>query len=138
MFILENIELQSTFELIDNIEFEEKKDFENLLLSSEPTDIPNLETIDIKEEPLQKMNNTMSGYENNKLGEFLMIQERLNSSSFATVSDKNVVFQPEIVLRQSRVLPSKPTDTENEVFQSEIEKEIVKLFEEFDIMKLLR
>jgi hypothetical protein len=49
---MENTELQSTFELVDNIEFKEKVDFENLALSSEPTDIPNLETIDIKEEPL--------------------------------------------------------------------------------------
>ena len=51
---MENTELQSTFELIDNLEFEEKVDFENLVLSSESTDIPNLETIDIKEEPLQQ------------------------------------------------------------------------------------
>ena len=54
--------------------------------------------------------------------------KRLNSSSFATVSDKNEVFQPEIVLRhslQSGVLPSKPSDilrTENEVFQNRINK----------------
>ena len=34
------------------------------------------------------------------------------------------------------MLPLKLTDTENEVFQSEIEKEIVKLFEEFDMMTL--
>ena len=62
---MENTELQSTFELIDNIEFEEKVDFENLVLSSEPTDIPNLETIEIKEEPLQQINSTMSSYESN-------------------------------------------------------------------------
>jgi hypothetical protein len=98
-----------------------------------------LETLDIKEEPLQQINKTMSSCESNKLGEFLMVQERFNSSSFATFSEKNEVFQPEIVLRptsQSGVLPSKPTDTENEVFQSEMEKEIVKLFGEFDMMTL--
>ena len=50
-FLMENTELQSTFELIDNIEFEEKVDCENLVLSSEPTDILNMETLDIKEEP---------------------------------------------------------------------------------------
>ena len=48
---MENSELQSTIELIDNIEFKEKVDCENLVLSSEPTDILNLETLDIKEEP---------------------------------------------------------------------------------------
>ena len=62
-----------------------------------------------------------------------MVHERINSSNSLAVSD---VFQPEIVLRQSGVLPSKLTDTENEVFQSEIEKEIVKLFGEFDMMAL--
>ena len=67
---MENTDLQSTFELIDNIEFEEKVDFENLVISSEPTDIPNLETIDIKEEPFQKVNITMSSYESNNLEEF--------------------------------------------------------------------
>ena len=66
-----------------------------------------------------------------------MVHEGINSSSFATVPDKNEVFQPEIVLRltpQPGVWPSKSNDTENEVFQPEIEKEIVKLFEEFDMM----
>ena len=62
-----------------------------------------------------------------KAGELLMVHEGINSSSFATVPDKNEVFQPEIVLRptsQSGVLPSKPTDTANEVFQSEMEKKL--------------
>ena len=84
---------------------------------SEPTGIANLETIDIKEEHLEQISNTMASYESNKLGEFLMVHERMNSSSFATVSDRNKVFQPEIVLRQSGVLPSKPIGSENEVFQ---------------------
>ena len=63
------------------------------------------------------------------------VHERMNSSSFATVSDKNEVFQPEIVLRRSLQSASKPTDIlslENEVFQSKMENEILKLFEEFD------
>jgi hypothetical protein len=130
---MENTELQSTFELIDNIEFKEKVDFENLVLSSEPT---TMETIDVKEESLENSRNMISINESNKIGKFPMVDEFINSSSFAAVSDKNEVFQPEIVLRQSGVLPSKLTDMGNEVFQSEIEKEIVKLFEEFDMMTL--
>ena len=92
-----------------------------------------METIDIKEEPLELNTDSVS---------IQMVHERLNSSSFATVADKSEVFQPEIVLRhspQSGVLPSKPTDifsTENEVFQSKMENEILKLFEEFDMMTL--
>ena len=95
--------------------------------------------MDIGQEHLEQMSNIMSIHESNKSREFPMVRERMNSSSFATVPDKNEAFQPEIALRftsQSGVLPSKPTDTENEVFQSEMEKEIVKLFEEFDMMTL--
>ena len=51
---MENTELLSTFELIDNIEFEEKVDIEDLVLPSEPTGILKVETIDIKEEPLEQ------------------------------------------------------------------------------------
>ena len=36
---MENTELLSAFELIDNIEFEEKVDIEDLVLLSEPTGI---------------------------------------------------------------------------------------------------
>ena len=105
----------------------------DLVLPCEPTVISNMETIDIKEEQLDQSIDSVS---------IQMVHERMNSSSFATVSDKNEVFQPEIVLRhspQSGVLPSKPTDifsTENEVFQSKMENEILKLFEEFDMMTL--
>jgi hypothetical protein len=110
---------------------------EDLVLPSKPTGILKMEAMDIKEEYLEQMSNTMSIHESNKSREFLVVHERINSSSFATVPDQNETFQPEIVLTsQSRVLPSKPTDTENEVFQSEMEKEIVKLFEEFDMMSL--
>ena len=81
----------------------------------------------------QCYSHTMSIHESETSGEFLMVHERINSSNSLAVSD---VFQPEIVLRQSGVLPSKLTDTENEVFQSEIERKIKKLFEEFDMMSV--
>ena len=57
---MENTELQSTFELIDNIEFEEKVDIEDLVSHSEPTGIPNLETIDLKEEPSEQISILMT------------------------------------------------------------------------------
>ena len=41
---MKNTELLSTFELIDNIEFEEKVDIEGLVLPSEPTGILKAET----------------------------------------------------------------------------------------------
>ena len=129
---MENTELQSTFELIDNIEFEEKVTIEDLMLPSDSTGISNMETKEIKQEPLEQIRSMISIHENNTSGRLQMVHERISPSSFAT----NEVFQPEIVLRQSGVFPSKPTDTGNEGFQSEIEKEIVKLFEEFDVMTL--
>ena len=54
---MENTELQSTFESIDNYEFEEKVDIEDLVLASKPTAISNSETIDIKKEPEEQSNN---------------------------------------------------------------------------------
>ena len=68
------------------------------MLLSKPTDVLNMETMDIKEGQLEQISKTMSIHESNKSGEFLMVHERMNSSSFATVSDRNKVFQPEIVL----------------------------------------
>ena len=109
-------ELQSTFELVDNIEFERKVDIEDLVFPSELTSISNMETIDIKEEPLHQSRNMISIHESNKSGESLMVHESINSSSFATVADRNESFQPEVVLRHSGMLPSKPIGSENEVF----------------------
>ena len=105
---------------------------EDLVMPFEPTVIPNMETIDIKEEPLEQSIDSVS---------IQMVHQRMKSSSFATISDKNEVFQQEIVLRHSQQseLCSKPTDilsTKNEVFQSKMENEILKLFEEFDMMTL--
>ena len=115
------------------INFEEKVYIEDLAMPFESTVISNMETIDIKEEKLDQSIDSVS---------IQMVHDRMNSSSFAAVSDKSEVFQPEIVLRRSPqygVLPSKSTDilsTRNEVFQSKMENEILKLFEEFDMMTL--
>ena len=70
---MENTELQSTFELIDNIEFEEKMNIEDLMLPSDSTGISNMETIEIKEEPLEQSRSIISIHESN--------QGLLNSSS---------------------------------------------------------
>ena len=47
-FRMENTGLQSTFELIDKIEFEEKVTIEDLALPSDSTGISNMETVEIK------------------------------------------------------------------------------------------
>ena len=54
---MENIQNCYQSFLIDNIEFEEKVDIEDLVLPSEPTGILKAETIDIKEEPLEQSSN---------------------------------------------------------------------------------
>ena len=59
------------------------------------------ETIDVKEEQLDQSIDSVS---------IQTVHERMNSSSFATFSDNNEVFQPEIVLRRSLQSASKPTD----------------------------
>ena len=87
-----------------------------VLFFCSPSSISNMETIDIKEEPLHQSRNMISIHESNKSGESLMVHESINSSSFATVADRNESFQPEVVLRHSGMLPSKPIGSENEVF----------------------
>ena len=79
------------------MELEAKLDIEDLVLPSKQFGILNMETIDIKEEPLEQISNNMLIDESKKSGEFPMVHERINSSSFATVPLKNEVFQPEIV-----------------------------------------
>ena len=71
-----------------------KNNIEDLVLLSDSTGISNMETIDIKEEPLEQSRNIISIHESNTSEELIMVHERINSSSFAT----NEVFQPEIVL----------------------------------------
>ena len=59
-------ELQSTFEFIDSIEFEEKVNIEDLVLPSEPTTILNMENIDIKQEPVEQSNISTMPFHNTK------------------------------------------------------------------------
>ena len=58
---MENAKLHSTFEKINNIE--EEVNIEDLVLPSKPTVLLNMETIDIKEEPLEKGSDTVSNNE---------------------------------------------------------------------------
>ena len=76
------------------VNFKEKVDIEDLVLPSKPIGVLNMETMDLKEECLEQMSNTMSIHESNKPRKFLMVHERINSSSFATCPDRNEVFQP--------------------------------------------
>ena len=59
-------ELQSTFEFIDSIEFEEKVNIEDLGLPSEPNAILNMENIDIKQEPVEQSNISTMPFHNTK------------------------------------------------------------------------
>ena len=71
VFIMATTELQSTFEFIDSIEFEEKVNIEDLVLPSEPIVILNMENIDIKQEPVEQSNiSTMPFHNTRKTGIF--------------------------------------------------------------------
>ena len=67
------------------IEFEVNLDIEGLVLPPKQFGILNMETIDIKEEPLDQRSNNRLIDESKKSGEFPMVHERMNSFSFATV-----------------------------------------------------
>ena len=59
--MMENTEQQLTFEKINNIK--EEVNIEDLVLPSKPTVLLDMETIDIKEEPLEKSSDTVSIHE---------------------------------------------------------------------------
>ena len=58
---MENTEPHSTVEKINNIK--EEVNIEDLVLPSKPTVLLDMETIDIKEEPLEKSSDTVSIHE---------------------------------------------------------------------------
>ena len=68
------MELQSTFELIDSIEFEEKVNIEDLVLPSEPTAILNAENIDIKQEPAELSNINNMPFHNARKTDILSLE----------------------------------------------------------------
>ena len=122
---METMELQSTFELIDSIEFEEKVNIEDLVLPSEPTAILNAENIDIKQEPAELSNINNMPFHNARKTDILSL-EAIDLKEEPLEQSDNTMSIHEI---KKAVFPDK-----KEIFQSEMEKEIVKLFEEFDLM----
>ena len=63
------------------MEFEEKVNIGDLVLPSNSTDISNMETIEMKEEPLEQSRSMISIHEGNTSGELIMVHERINSPS---------------------------------------------------------
>ena len=51
---MENLDLQSNLKMMENTEFEEKVDINNLVLSSKPTKMAEIEINDVEKEPLEE------------------------------------------------------------------------------------
>ena len=51
---MENMGFQSHFKMMENTEFEEKVDIDDLVLSSKPAKMAEIEIINIMEEPLEE------------------------------------------------------------------------------------
>ena len=115
-------ELQSTFEFIDSIEFEEKVNIEDLVLPSEPTA---MENIDIKQEPVEQSNVNTMPFHNTRRTDILNL-EAIDMKKEPLEQSENTMSIHEI---KKATFPDK-----KEIYQSEMENEIVKLFEEFDLM----
>ena len=79
-------EMQSTFEQVNNIKFEDKIDVEDLVLPPKPTGTHIMEKIDIKEEPLDI--------------DIIAVHERTKQSGFAGISFEKEDF---------------PSDMENQI-----------------------
>ena len=56
---MENSKLQSTFTLINSIKFEEKIDIDDLVLPPKQTGTPNMDTSNIKQEPVENFRSEM-------------------------------------------------------------------------------
>ena len=51
---MKNLDLQSNLEIMENTEFEEKVDIDDLVLPSKPTKMAEIEINGVKEEPLEE------------------------------------------------------------------------------------
>ena len=51
---MENLDLQSNLEMMENTKFEEKVDIDDLVLSSKPTKMAEIEINDVEKEPLEE------------------------------------------------------------------------------------
>ena len=127
---MENTELQSTFELIDNIEFEEKVDIEDLVLPSEPTDILKAETKEIKEEPLEQSNNNTMPIHAIKSDISNMETIDIKEEPLEQISNNMSIHE----IKRIKFDPG--NRDKKKVFQSDMENEIIKLFDEFDMKNL--
>ena len=55
---MENLDLQSNLEMIENTEFEAKVDIDDLVLPSKPTKMAEIEINDVKEEQIEEQHAT--------------------------------------------------------------------------------
>ena len=97
---MENTELQSTFE--------EKMNFEDLVLRSDPNGILNAETIDRKEEPLEKTSYNTIPIHERKSGILIMDTREIKEESFVQNSNTMSIHGSS----KSRMLPTMPTSVE--------------------------
>ena len=56
---MENLDLQSNLEMMENTEFEEKVDIDDLVLPSKPTKMAKIEINDVKEEQIEEQHATL-------------------------------------------------------------------------------
>ena len=131
---MESTKLQSTFESIDNNEFEEKVDIEDLVLASKPTAISNSEIIDIKKEPKEQSNNNAMPIHESKTD--ISNRDNVDIKEEPTEQNSNIVSIHESKKTSVEFDCSEFDPNKSENFQSELENDILKLFEKFDMMKL--
>ena len=100
--------MQSTFEQVNNIKFEDKIDVEDLVLPPKPTGTHIMEKIDIKEEPLDI--------------DIIAVHERTKQSGFAGISFENDNFPSDMENQISKLF--------EELDQLRVEK-VKQLFEKY-------
>ena len=138
---MENIEYQTTLAFRENITFDEKVDIEDSVLPSEHLGTPSMENIDIKEE-LMDPQFTSAQSDNNALEERIDIKDLvlpskpIGNMKIVDIKEEplDIDFIP--VHERTKQIVHAFLHHEKQDFQSEIEREIEKLFGEFDIMSM--
>ena len=143
----ENTEYQTILALKENMTFDEKVDIQDLVLPSEQTGTPSMENIDIKEElmdPQFSSAQSFSSIDNNALEEKIDIKDLVLPSKPIGISNMEIVDIKEEPLdidfipvhERTKQIVHAFLHHEKQDFQSEIEREIEKLFGEFDMMSM--
>ena len=129
---MENFKLQSTFTLINSIKFEEKIDIDDLVLPPKQTGTPNMDTSNIKQEPVENLRSEMEK-------EITLLFEELDMMSLYDYDQMRVKKVEQLFEKYYQALSSKEQgNSAIEAIEKNLEAkttELTKLEQKFQIVE---